>query len=443
MKKIIFLIFTLFLFICNQTKADLIPANIKFQIINTKGEFVTKPQNKISNKNYANKIKRFRDKDSKLYGYKDKEKVIINAQYDGADFYFLDDFASASIDNKWGIINKQGEWIVQPTADSRLDYIINENVISVNINDKYGIIDKTGKWILEPTYDLILKYSEGLALACIKDKCGYINETGKWIIQPSEKIKPMCHILTKDGIYEQEFRCNPDYSCFSEGLSAIYYDKEYLVSVNENSREDKYKRYSPVFDNDLINSGLVYGKTRNNKFYIKSNPNEQEKKTLKQGILFHLKKSGYINKSGKLVLSGYYGEITPFKEGLAAVPNKDGKWGYIDKKGNWIIKPKFQAAYPFNNGYAQVELKKTKKEMPLDKYGYKSSKIKQNKIQKLQSYFNNVANADEIVPNNISQSNEKENTLIPFSAILLILIIIGIISLRKSLTRKDDDNSNG
>jgi hypothetical protein len=67
--------------------------------------------------------------------------------------------------------------------------------------------------------------------------------------------------------------------------------------------------------------------------------------------------SGYMDKTGKLVISAQYAEAAPFSEDLAAVRLQAyGPWGYIDKTGKMAIEPQFFEASPFSEGLAAVRV---------------------------------------------------------------------------------------
>ncbi|MBQ9245103.1 WG repeat-containing protein [bacterium] len=438
-----------------RVNADIVPDYIKYQTINKKGEFVKTPQTKDIEKK-EDYLTKYKDANSKLYGFKKGDEVIIPAKFDNADYFFMTDYASASQNKKWGIIDKQGSWLIEPVQNYRLDYNQDDDIITVNINNKWGIINKERKWIIEPFFDLILKYNEGLAMACKDDICGFIDKEGQWTLQ-SNQYRPTCYEKDNNGIWQQNDRCGV-YSIFSDGLASVYYDEEKYVSVLKNDFLDIYQFYIPVFDKKNTKSLIVYGKIRGKNFYINSNATEEQKKKLTRGYIITRKKSGYINKNGELVLKGFYGNIRPFQEGLAAVSNKEGKWGYIDKKGKWIIKPQFEEAYSFYNGYATVELRKTKKEMKNDELNRKkfhhnlpitrkNEKIKEKKLlgnKKLSFYGGNKAIADEINPENIKTQKENDkNIMYIFSAIILIFIIISIISLNRTTKENKNNDRNG
>lgn len=66
-------------------------------------------------------------------------------------------------------------------------------------------------------------------------------------------------------------------------------------------------------------------------------------------------KWGYIDTSGKLVVSNQFDSAGPFVEGLAAV-TLGNRIGYIDKSGSYVINPQFDGARNFHSGLAAVHL---------------------------------------------------------------------------------------
>lgn len=73
-------------------------------------------------------------------------------------------------------------------------------------------------------------------------------------------------------------------------------------------------------------------------------------------------KYGFIDESGKYVVNPTYDEVYPFSEGLAAVCSGDcaydaaspRKWGFVDKTGKVAVPLQFGAARAFNEGLAAV-----------------------------------------------------------------------------------------
>lgn len=66
-------------------------------------------------------------------------------------------------------------------------------------------------------------------------------------------------------------------------------------------------------------------------------------------------KYGYMDRTGKIVISPQFGCADPFSEGLARV-SINNKNGYIDKTGKFVIPPQFDVASSFSGGLAEVRL---------------------------------------------------------------------------------------
>lgn len=67
-------------------------------------------------------------------------------------------------------------------------------------------------------------------------------------------------------------------------------------------------------------------------------------------------KYGYIDESGKVVISYQFMDAFNFSEGLAVVQVDGGKYGYVNKGGDMVIEPRFWKALPFSEGLAAVDL---------------------------------------------------------------------------------------
>jgi hypothetical protein len=71
-----------------------------------------------------------------------------------------------------------------------------------------------------------------------------------------------------------------------------------------------------------------------------------------------MKKYGYIDKQGNMVIKPNYLETKGFSEGLASVKieNINGLevWGFIDKQGNMIIQPQYEYVSSFSEGLCAV-----------------------------------------------------------------------------------------
>ncbi|MCD4824859.1 MAG: WG repeat-containing protein [Phycisphaerae bacterium] len=75
---------------------------------------------------------------------------------------------------------------------------------------------------------------------------------------------------------------------------------------------------------------------------------------------------GYIDTSGKMVIKPQFWYAEEFSEGFAEVTTKTNKKllsGFIDKKGKWLVKPQFEGAGQFKEGLAKIAVKKNGKKL--------------------------------------------------------------------------------
>lgn len=131
-----------------------------------------------------------------------------------------------------------------------------EGFLVASLNGKYGYLNTEGKWIIEPKYEDAQPFSEGLAAVCLNGKYGYINYSGKEIVPCiyeraqsfSEGLGAVkldngkewaWQFINPDGsvAFQFEHRCfpaeiGPDTLVFHEGLCCareekywVYYDK--------------------------------------------------------------------------------------------------------------------------------------------------------------------------------------------------------------------------
>lgn len=183
---------------------------------------------------------------------------------------------------------------------------------------KIGFIDSVGKVIIKPIFRSAGKFSEGLAPARINGTYGYIDQTGAFVITP-------------------QF----DYATeFSEG---------YAIAINEN---------------------IPFYIDRNGKIpFVNSFTGITPFKNGRATVHTQSKKTGVIDKTGKLVIDTIFNHISIFHDGLAVVegvghnPNPAENEpevyniGVIDTNGNFVVPyGKYKEINSFYNNYAKVEI---------------------------------------------------------------------------------------
>jgi len=117
-----------------------------------------------------------------LRGFIDFEgRWIIPPIYEGF-ILWVDDLMPARKDGKWGIINRNGEVVI----DFRFEEIrvLGNGLFVASYGELYGLVDINGDWITEAIYERFFRpHSPSHLIAAQKDgKIGYLNENGNVVI---------------------------------------------------------------------------------------------------------------------------------------------------------------------------------------------------------------------------------------------------------------------
>ncbi|MBP5723335.1 MAG: WG repeat-containing protein, partial [Bacteroidales bacterium] len=91
------------------------------------------------------------------------------------------------------------------------------SLVSTGCRTKWGILDKNGKFIVEPKYDFVGFYDSGMAVeklfaVKIGDNWGYVDKTGKMVIEP--QFKEAGRFLGNYAIVAKD----EDYSAYNYGI---------------------------------------------------------------------------------------------------------------------------------------------------------------------------------------------------------------------------------
>ena len=296
-----------------------------------------------------------------------KGKMVIAPQFDFAhDFY--EGLAGVEIDKKWGYIDKTGKMVIAPQSGFGLAF--SEGRARVCVDHKWGFIDKTGKMVVAPQYDQAFDFAGGLAFVSNeKWKWGYIDPAGTMVI-PQQ--------------FEDEDRYS---SRFSEQLAAVGLDDKWGYIDKTGRFVIAAQFYSGLpFSEHLarVKGDHKWGYIDHSGTMVISLPNDQyeelgyfhEQRALADVHQADKEHSlrGYIDTTGKMVIAPQFKPVDDrdqdnpdfawncyyvgnFSEGLAAVTLGE-KWGYIDATGKMVITPQFDDARDFYGGLAAVEIGK-------------------------------------------------------------------------------------
>lgn len=310
-------------------------------------------------------------KDDK-FGFTDfSNNQVIPNKFDAVHCFVLG-YAPASINKKWGIINKTGKFVVEPIYDYVGVFGL-ENVAPVIKDNKIGLVDTTGKLIVPfryfwqtsmftiPDYPIFMyglinvidakdhgNIWEGksgcmntkgeLVIPAIYDYIGYFIDG----IASAKKGDGMVLLDTLGNVVGELKGVKYGSLYFDEKGFSIFYKKDGGMGVvkktGEIILEPKYARVGS------FSEGFAA-------VQISGDEN---------GV-----KSGFIDTTGKFVFGRMFGDILDFEEGYAAV-QIDGKWGFIDRSGKLVIENKFDDVIANADGLAVVGIKKGK----TIKYGF-------------------------------------------------------------------------
>lgn len=325
-------------------------------------------------------------------------------------------------DGKWGFIDEKGKVVIKPKYDRVNSFSEGKALVSIGKNEYF--IDMNGNIALKTQYNIASNFSDGLAVVSIvkkltcddviikngemiityNAKTGCIDSTGKLVIPFGKRSIHDFHygyaiFNVNQKMYYNEERCYPikcngitynnikiqcscgiDYGQYGlidkKGnivIQAEYSDATYSNGIVCFTKSGKYK-YLDLQSFKFLN---VPDDTR---LYFSEGLAEVRKNG----------KSGYIDKTGKLVIKYRYYYAGEFSEGLAKVYFKRGggigfintkgevvieprrfdsckdfhegvcaasamgKWGYINREGKWLYYPKYGRCLSYSNGLAVV-----------------------------------------------------------------------------------------
>lgn len=316
--------------------------------------------------------------------------------------------AQAKSGDKWGYINKKGEFFLQPQYEKcnafsedglapiyekkrKSFYFIkpdgselktevekfklasvfgfgtkgfSEGMVAIQVGKKWGYLNSEGKTIVEAKYDKALEFNSDHSVAklgsdfYIIDKKG--NET-KVDIKGLEDVRRFSEGLAPyrangkwgfinsagEIVVSAEFK---GVGYLSDGLAWAKNEAGQVGFINTQGEMTIAAKYEAAKD---FSNGVARVKSGTWTLIDASgnsiNPPAADSYGKFSDGLGYAKKNdkvGFIDNSGKWVIEAKFEKVRDFSSGLAAVREND-KWGFVDKTGNWVIKPQFDAVKDF------------------------------------------------------------------------------------------------
>lgn len=273
---------------------------------------------------------------------------------------------------KWGFIDKNGKWMLEPRYESALDY--KQGIARVRVDGKWGAVNNNFEFAVKPEFDFIeYLYSEDgktlLTVGLNQDGIGFIDEQGELSILPQFGEAGEFHEglvkIREDGLWGYADRNGqvvipPQFkeaSDFYEGRARVR-DRRYWGYIDTNGNQVTPQKYLRAGD---FHNGLAW--IQDGKFFgyigvqggTLIEPEFSEAGDFIGEIAAVKKKSGYgmINNRGRWMVPARFYKIFPFQDSVAVVQDK-GNFGLVDSKGDYIIKPAFKEIGDFSEGLAPV-----------------------------------------------------------------------------------------
>jgi hypothetical protein len=273
------------------------------------------------------------------WGYIDTKGAVVIEPKFGAAHTFSEgmvvstlnrDFDRAS--NQWILLDKSGKYVELPQVKDIGSQFSEGLIAAKNNQEKWGYLDKTGKVIIPFKFDRAASFAEGLAYVLLEDKFGYINRRGNFVIAPR-------FTEVKD---------------FSNGVAAVKVGGQLIlgegieiVTEEENKARwhliGKNGKFVAKLRDDVVGAGI-----------FSENLTWLQIKDKKDSTTYRF---GFIDKSGKFVISPQYHDANNFSEGLARVclNGKLGDPSLIDKSGKVVYSATNVTLGDFRNGLARIQ----------------------------------------------------------------------------------------
>lgn len=311
------------------------------------------------------------------WGFVDMEgNWIIRPIYESCE-PFSEGMSLISKEDKFGFINTRGDEVVLTEYEDAESY---ENGLAIVYNgENYGAVNRFGDITLEVEYDDIGEFVDGVAYASKNGKYGYIDEKGYVLIPfvydqafSFNKKKALAKQNGKYGIVDEKnkwlipfeydwigahfndslikVKIGPHYGLINFNLDTILpIDNKHIGNISQ-------KMILVVKDSKVgyINAKgewlipLIY---ESDPFVLDWGEFDRDLARIRiKG------KMGIIDSSGARIVPAIFEEIGEYDGKLYPV-KKYGKWGYADDKIKLVVGYKYQALYPYEGDFARAKRK--------------------------------------------------------------------------------------
>lgn len=271
------------------------------------------------------------------------KQVEFNAS-GGFRFTVDSDYGLFSYDNKCGIIDIDGNIVIEPIYEDMSfpseNLVVAEKsdgnfvILDITSGKEVGSIEENENISANEIYEIsnpsVLYGDDGDNFIGFSDGCFFMRVTSWANDRLEENYNSVCIDKTGKEKFATKYNITSNYNA---GVAIGYYSDNYmqpktLAGLDKDGKElwtvENVKEYESQSD------GVIIYQDRDSSLY------------------------GAVDLKGNNVLECEYEKLTRAGNGLIGF-RKYGLWGYLDYKGNEVIKPQFNSAEMFKGGVALVK----------------------------------------------------------------------------------------
>lgn len=266
---------------------------------------------------------------------------------------------------------------VSGTFDEVSDFVGRYALVS--IDNQWGILTREGRYLITPQYEFIGMFAGGKAPVVNEGKAYFVNSQNEMVFassDPVDKVYPYINGLAVAQVGDLYGYANASFdivdlqwdfaTSYMNNVAAVKKDGKWALRDFERNLLTEFIFDDVLFDEHLIcsNQGVIFVK-HSGQYYLVNSKGERitdiafdDAKPMRDEGIAAVKKDGkwgFVNLSGEIVIDFKYEDADGFNLGIAPV-RLDGKWFYIDRSEVPLIEGNFSEARSFSSsGLAAVK----------------------------------------------------------------------------------------
>ncbi|MBR9919352.1 MAG: WG repeat-containing protein [Bacteroidetes bacterium] len=278
-------------------------------------------------------------------------------------------FFPIKMDNKWGLINADGDVVVDPVYEA-IGEFKSFGFAVMQRNGGVGLLDPSGQEVLPPKYEDIKVLHKKLAAVLLDGQWMVINMDQKTILPPGYEsarvlndrfiaFQRNLHWGVVDFNGHEIADAHYDDIKLRESAGTLYFQvlhEDYLGLLSVNGREVLAPAYEDI---RLEGPELVFFK-KNNKWGLAGavSPKYGGYEFISaEFIRFYNADKSFLFSitANKLITEAGFDNYYPFNSEMA-IAKRNRLLGLVNQEGEWILSPRYNEIQPFNGTYYRVNV---------------------------------------------------------------------------------------